>query len=929
MRPLLGHPHRAWLLGLLAGMPVAQAQQANVTSVQRQDQAVQVRRAEGAGQVRQADGTQAARAVQQALNSRRQQQGHDLAETRRRQQQAVLARSIEEPADAAADTAPPGVDESSLWALLKRHDLTAFDRQLARSRAQDGLWTPSAALLAERARQQKEAEIERVFAYARSGGPVGALTGSQLQTLVRQYPQEFSCQRIDRLWSAAEIFARAGRKDDALALYRSVFPDCTPADNRIATLYMAQQILGADSDAVAGLIALEQQGGQRDAAAQARLQRILYDRQLTRLAALDPASAEAARALPAIAADILSYRDVATATLAGWIMLGQHQTDQAQDWFQQALQWQPGNVDAQMGLLQIRLDAGDIGGAQSLLALPEVAADPRARGQRARLALLRADRFNQEKDADASLAALDEAERLGATRAQTTPLRAWALYGKGRHDEAASLFATQYRATQDARMAEGWALSENARGRLDQLAASKEAQQAPLSTYVLALQSQQSYYRKQFVTAHALQQRARSEAQASVDMEPEGQGTGGEDLRKSVQAYLHDELQGLTAASLTLGASYANHAGVDGQGHLETLAPTVHAQWFGGADQTRQYDLRLRSLRLQANVITPDAVARALGTPATAQQSGLANVRELWFGAQDSVWLTELGRLAWQGAVGVTDGGVAGTDLHGQASVGQQTAWGSWNAYAGSNPVRDSLLSWRGQAMPGSGQWWGDVRRTALGAKTLWQFAPRWSMAANAELASFSGHNVQSNRAVALDLGAGYDLKLQGFDYFNVGPALHYLHYANNQNQYGWGLGGYYSPQRSLSTGIATQFLTPEGRQSQLSGNLELGWNTAAQSAAACLPVAYRGASAAGIDCAYAGSTDRGAYAHVQMAAVKRLAPRWQLGVQGDVNLTPGRDRQYAAMVFLRYFFEDRAAVFSRDLPTSTRDFSAQMDDGR
>lgn len=918
---LLKHP--AWLLGMAAaGLPwqgASAQQQGNVSAVQRQSQQIDVKRGEGAARVTQGDGAGAARSVRQELKQRSEQGKRDAAQARQRQQQALQPPPAEEVAPQQAG-APAGVDETPLWELLRRHELTAFDRRLAATRAADRNWTPSAPLLAERARQQKEGEIERLFAYAKTG-PVGPLTSSQLQALVAQHPQDFSCARIDRLWNAAEIFARAGRKEDAFALYRSVFPDCMPAANRVATLYMAQQALGADSEMVAQLVAAEQ-GAQRDADSDAKFQRLVYDRQLTRLAALDPAGKDALQAMPPLSDGIRGYQDASAATLAGWIMLAHNDLAEAAVWFNRARQWQPANVDAQLGLLQIRLQAGDVAGAEKLLADPALAADPRARAQRARLALLRADRANQNKDYAASLAALDEAERLGATRQQTAALRGWNLYGSERYEQAAQLFAGQYRAAHDARMAEGWALSENARGRLAQLAAAPEARQAPLSIYVNALQSQQLYYRKQFVEADSLRQRTED----GIAGLPEADAM---ELRESVRGYLPDNLQGIRAASVTAGVSYSNHAGGDGQGHLETTAPALRAQWFGGDNGTRQYDLRLRGLRLDAGAIAPDGVARALGVPAAATQSGFANVRELWFGVEDSVWLTSAGRLAWQAAAGVDDGGAGGTDLHGQAALGQQTQWGSWSVYAGSNPVRDSLLSWRGVALAGTGQWWGDVRRNAVGAKALVQFAPRWSLSSGAELASFGGHNVQGNSALALDLGLGYDLKWSGFDYVNLGPALHYLRYENNQNQYGWGLGGYYSPQRSVSAGIASQFLTAEGRQSQFSGNLELGWNSASESAAACLPVPYRAVAASTVNCGYAGSSDSGMYAHVQLAAVKRLAPRWQLGLLGDLNLTPGRDRQYAAMLFLRYFFEDRAAVFSRDLPKTTRDFAGQLDDGR
>ncbi|EJN10293.1 cellulose synthase subunit BcsC-related outer membrane protein [Herbaspirillum sp. YR522] len=901
----------AWLA------PPSWAQQGNLDRVQRQDQQIDVVRGGDA---------RASRGVQQALRQRAEQDRRQTGQLRQREQQALLRRSAQQAeATIAAGTAAvvaEGVDERGLWKLLQQKNLVAFDRQLASLRQRHGQWQPSAGLLQERQRLQAEVDIERALAAA-AGGQGGALDG--LQALIVRYPAQFSCERIDRLWSAAEFLAKGGRGAAALALYRSVFPDCTPPANRIATLYMARQTLGADSAAVTQLVELERDA-QRDDDSQARYARLVYDRELTRLAALAPASPQALQRVAPLAEAVRGYLDAPAATLVGWIMLAHDDLAEAAVWFNRARQWQPANVDAQLGLLQIALDTGNVAGAESLLAQPALAADPRARAPRARLQLLRADRLNRDKNYGASLAALDDAMRLGASADETAQLRAWNLYGSGRYEQASQLFASQYRSSGDARMAEGWALAESARGRLDLLAGDPEARHAPLADYVMALQAQQLYYRKQFIDARGLQRRIESDLAAQDTKD----AVAGLQLRDSIVAYQPQaDLTGVDAASVTAGLTYSNHAGGEGQGHLATLAPALRAEWFGGTNGTRIYNLRWRALQLDAGRITPDRTAQALGVPAGATQSGKPGVQDLWFSVEDSLWLTAPGRLSWQAALGATTGGAGGSALHGMATLGQQTAWGNWSTYVGSNPVRDSLLSWRGNALGTSGDWWGAVRRNAIGARTLVQVSPRWSASANAELANFNGHNVQSNRAAVLDLGAGYDLKLANFDYFNVGPALHYLHYDNNQNQYGWGLGGYYSPQRSVSLGLASQFQTEEGRQVQLTGNLELGINRASESASSCLPVAYRSVAAGAINCGYAGSSNSGMYTHVQLAAVKRLSPRWQLGVLGDLNVTPGRDRQYATMLFVRYFFDDRAAVFSRDLPKNTRDFSGQLDDGR
>jgi len=905
----------ALILGSSVLTPLSSAQQANLVQVQRDGKTIVEPQGNkvtlnhpSSGPVRR----RIQRDVQRREGERRLAAHATLHQMQQALQQAPPLPVVQTPATAASAA---GVDERPLWVLLQARHLSQFDQYLAAWRKRSPDWTPSDQLLAERAHQQQDVEIDAAFARADVDG---------VAQVLQRYPEQFSCTRIDRLWHAAERFAKAGRTQQALALYSTVFPACEPAANRIATLYMAQQNLGASSPAVAQLISLEAQSGQRDAQSESQFLKLQYDRDLSRLASLTPDSDEGLQLMLQLAPQIDLYQDSAAASLSGWIMHAHMRRDEALSWFTRALAWSANNLElhsnAQFGLLQICLDDKDEEGAQALLGQPLLAADPRARAQQMQLQLLRADVLNQHKQYAASMQALEQAEQLGAEAQQTAQLHAWNLYGLGQYAQSAAIFAAQYRRKHDAGSAEGWALSASAVSGLTQLSTMPEAQNAPLRDYVLALQSQQLYYRKQFIAAYFLQRQTEQSVQQQA-------GSDAHSLSgSSLASYLPPNLSGMDAASVTTGLTYSNHAGSSGAGRLTTLAPTMRGEWIDG---TRQYNLRWRDLMLDAGTVQASSVAQALGVPAGTQSSGKVTAQDLRLAVDDSVWLSDLGRFNWQASVGAITGGAGGSDVNARFSAGQQTAWGNWTAYVGSNPVTDSLLSWRGMNLPGTNQVWGDVRRNALGATGLWQVSPGWSVSASAELAQLAGENVQSNKALAIDLGTAYNFKQEGFDYFNLGPALHYLHYANNQDQYDWGLGGYYSPQRSLSVGMASQFLSVEGRDRQWSGNLELGFNSASEAAASCLPVPYAAVNSRTVDCGYTGSSATGLYTHLQLALVQRLGVRWQVGVLGDLNLTPGRDHQYATMLFLRYFFSDRDAMFSRDLPKNTRDFYGQLDDGR
>jgi hypothetical protein len=777
-----------------------------------------------------------------------------------------------EPASGVSMPAEP--DERPLWNLLKADRLAAYDHQVAALSHDFPSWTPIRALVDERARRQRAQEIEAAL----NGEP------GELRLLLARAPDEFGCAHIDRVWKAADVFARAAEPDAVQALYRTVIPACTSDADRIATLYRAEhQLSAARFDE---LIATEAAQGRRAPNADAAFQRLRYERALTALAAASPDPDDAAARLVHLAPAIRTYRDGPAATQAGWIEFAQHRLDAAADWFDTALSFTPDATDAAIGLAQVRVAQHDLEAADKLLAQPSLAQEPRARDLRAQIALARADDAYRQHRYPDSLHELDLAAAQGAPAARTDVLRGWNLYALGRYEEAEQVFRASYERSHDDDSAEGLALCMNALGLH---AAPAATDTGALRAYELALGAQRLYYRKAFLAAQA-------------DLHD---ALGGAADRERVLHYVPADLTGIDAASVSAGLDWADHIGAAGQGRLETFAPTLRGEWISG---TRQYEMRYRQLFLH---------------------NGTSTVRaeELQAMVADTVRVGDAHSLDWRASFGGTQGRPSGMSLDGQASIGQQAAWGAWSAYAGMTPVRDSLLSWRGAASPDGSDKWGAVRRAASGARARWQIAPRWNVSAGAEAQWLTGMNVIGNEGVSADLSAGYDFRVPGFDYLSAGPAMHYLAYRRNENFYGQGQGGYYSPQSSTSAGIALQLLSNEGRRLQWQGSFETGWNTSYQADAPCFPLGLPNGVAGQTTCR--GGHDRGPYAHAQVSVAVRLAPRWQAGALVDMNVTPGRDKQVAALAFIRYFLEPRAAVFSRDLPHNTRDFYLQLDDDR
>ncbi|WP_322045341.1 cellulose synthase subunit BcsC-related outer membrane protein [Paraburkholderia sp. J67] len=811
-----------------------------------------------------------------------------------------------------APAAPSAPDERPLWALLKADRLDAYDAQVARLESQFATWRPASALVAERARRQQARDIDTALK-----GDVG-----QLRLMVARAPDEFGCAHIDRAWRAAEVFAHAGDRDAVFALYRPLIPACEPARNRLATLYLAQrQLPAAQADA---LIQLEARQGKRDRDTDLAFQRLQYQRALTALAALPPDDPTIDAQLAAFAPAIRANRDAKAATQAGWITFAQHRPDAAATWFETALGFAPNDVDATIGLAQVRLSQGDVKAADALLAPPSIAADERARKLRGQIALARANDAYREHRYDESLRQLDIAASLGVDEAATGVLRGWTLYGQKQYAQAERIFRERYLQSHDDDSAEGLALALNAQGKSVQDAL--PGTHGPLHAYGHALAAQRLYYDKAFIAAKAELDAAR---QGATDPQ-------------RIARYVPADLTGIDSPSVAAGLTWSDHVGAAGQGRLNTVAPELRAEWIDG---TQQYELRYRQLFLNSGSsslsqrlpgkLTPDQLGGYAGIPFGGSVSG----EEVQGMMADVVRLGGDRRLDWSASLGATDGPPTGVMLDGQARVGQQGPWGAWSAWVGVNPVRDSLLSWRGQTLPNSDWSWGAVRRMASGATARWQILPRWSVSSGAEFQWLTGTNVVGNEGASADLSADYDLRVPGFDYFSAGPAFHYLGYRRNENFYVPGQGGYYSPQWSVATGAAVHMLSEEGRNFQWRATLESGWNDSVQDTVSCFPsssIALQAAAAAGLDASggqsllgasCAGSHDHGPYAHAQIAATVKLSPHAQAGALADVNITPGRDKQIAVMAFLRFFFDARSQVFSRDVAHTTRDFYMQLDD--
>lgn len=130
---------------------------------------------------------------------------------------------------------------------------------------------------------------------------------------------------------------------------------------------------------------------------------------------------------------------------------------------------------------------------------------------------------------------------------------------------------------------------------------------------------------------------------------------------------------------------------------------------------------------------------------------------------------------------------------------------GKARAWFERKPVTDSVLSYAGTRDPVTGQRWGQVMRTGGGVGYSYDHDGS-GVYGDVSYNQYRGYNVAANHNVEVNVG-GY-LKAWGDRYsqLTAGVNVNYQKYGNNQNEFTWGLGGYFSPQSFLALAFPVNY---------------------------------------------------------------------------------------------------------------------------
>ncbi|MFN3919305.1 MAG: cellulose synthase subunit BcsC-related outer membrane protein, partial [Methylohalobius sp.] len=592
---------------------------------------------------------------------------------------------------------------------------------------------------------------------------------------------------------------------------------------------------------------------------------------------------------PDLLAKASARRDLSLITALAWAWYRAGSFHQARAWFEAGLALAPKDRKLGQGLLS------------SLIGLKEDEAIvnlgqryPYLRQDAGSYLLGRAWEYYRKSDYPTSQKLAEQAGRWLAQAEGAQYLQGWLALKRRQYEEAQRIFAALFKAHPNRPDYARALVTSHLQAGEDPERLGERFPQAELLAALSPHIAQRAFARKQFLRAY----------------------------RFDPQAFA--EFKRLTAPTLGLGGMTRFRSGQAGLDRLQiAIAP-----WYEGSYPltTQQFALSLGRVELHSDRLKPAGI-RALQASKEAlspsQQAALAKeavaLREAPWHTAEAAWLElayrQEGRLNPYFQVGLTP---IGAELSPRPTArlgisdwldGAAWQW-RWQAEAYRQPIRQSLLSYTGWEF--FGKRWGRVLRNGARFSGLGLIGPL-ALYQAIEGAFIDGQSTQDNWMVGYTLAAGYNLPWpKFFDYLSFGPYFHFMHYANNQNHFRPGHGGYFSPQAFYAGGVQLAFRTEEGRRFLLESRVALGIQHFREEAASWFP---RGCTSSPLcDLKFPKNRETSFAPSGELRFAFQLHPHLQLIGGVYARQTLGW-REAGGGLLVRVLFAPGASVLSADLP--------------
>jgi len=570
-------------------------------------------------------------------------------------------------------------------------------------------------------------------------------------------------------------------------------------------------------------------------------------------------------------------RSAKQATAVGWAEFQRKDYESASMWFEQAISWDTSLGEPYYGLALTKFTTGDTSQAEAIAGY-RTNSYPKMRTLMGDILVRRAMEDYEAKQYPETIQALDKAANYRSLSRNEQIIRGWSYYYARDYQSSANIFEGLYRKQPDKASAEGlYAALSRLKDwkRLEQIAGEVPG---PLNHIYMTYDTEQYYKSSLYLAAY--------------DSNPKA----------------YPALANIDSPSVAVGFEYAQKSGESGESKLTTArAPVVK----GSFSPANRVIISGEVARLMLRSGTPNDGA-LIGTPPEEFQQFSQNIStnynslyEIKGRIEYQDWLSpylELGSTPLNGPLSARLIGKGGAQYRYSSGYVQGEVY--------SQPIRESVLSYVGLNDPYvSGRTWGRVQETGGSLQWFQGLPSDITLYAKASYGVITGTNTEQNTHLSLIGSVSKLFRYPGFEYITVGPAVSYEQYDNNQNQFTYGNGGYFSPQYIIQGIVEAQALTTEGLSWLARGSIGGGAQQNKQDASPYFPLDPDGRE-------FPGTNSSTGIFLVKAEGGVLICPEWMVGAKLSYAVTADYNEGFAS-IYVRYFFEPRAGLFRSDLDSS------------
>jgi hypothetical protein len=783
-------------------------------------------------------------------------------------------------------TPPPShdaPDESILWALFHAKKIGVLKKQIIDLKSRYPDW-------------QVPEDLQKALRSVYAQGQLSQIDQSKFRRnshfrkpYLRSAKQINTCTNLDDKWDKAE-FAAYQNQMRAVRLYQQLISICQDRQISYTTLQKAAPYLNQDE--YFQLIDFAYDFLPENDLTQLKYQWLKNDYlHKTTLTSFEQQSAVAQ-----LDHFIEQYQDDSLAGVIAWRYFDLQDYQSAYYYFNKAAQWHPENQSLVTGMM---LSQEKLGNTDQVINIFTASTNPNSDSQAIAARIYKQKAWQSFKDKDL-ISAKDYAAKAQALEndddLEIKTIQAWVANGGQQYEQAAKLFETLYQASPTSQNAQNYIQSQ-AKVDSDKLQQHAINAGGALQEEFNKYSAEQLYYRKQFLSAY---QTAPAVFPKLSNIDSPYVDIGGYDRYKTGQVGLGQ----LNFGRLPIAGSSYTYDGIHNFkvdfSNVDLYSGTAGycSAAIGSLDPTQtSAHSCLNSYR---GGFSPTSHTNGLEANFSYRKDG-------WFSPYLKVGNTPAG-------------GVVSPTVTFDTGFIQQAGFGNWGLNVYSQPVRQSILSYTGiqdpyqngltQHLPaGSNQLqWGRVLRSGVKANSYYQINENWGLAGSAEIAVLNGVNVANNNVISASASLGRNLDLADFSYFKLGPSLIFEHYQKNLSYFTLGQGGYFSPDQYYNVGFGANFLTQEGRSFIIKGRAVAGAQFINNASSPWFPTIAPGLGS------YGAYNVTGEALDFELKGAWLITPNFQVG-GGAAYRHTNNFEDYTGGLFFRYFFQERKASYSTDIP--------------